>query len=46
MQQEQLKKEKYDKIIGRYHSISLGTTLEVPNVKRIIIASWFIYLEY
>ena len=45
-QQDILRLERQNDIIGRYHSISMEQTLEIKNVKSIIFASWFIYLKY
>jgi hypothetical protein len=44
--QDILRVERQNRIIGRYHSISMEQTLEIKNVKSIIFASWFIYLKY
>ena len=41
-----LGEEREKEIIGRFHSKSIAETLEVKNVRSLIIASWFIYLKY
>ena len=41
-----LEEEREKAIIGRYHSKSIAETLEVKNVRSLIVASWFIYMKY